>query len=147
MKIAERCWGELTSLPPAGKQSFLLLWFCWLITLNSYKYFMQFYPACAQTIFPDWTESLLVSTFFQMCSLCLIKYTISSSDPNAMFAHYFEFFFLTDSFSLAVLFLGMFVCIFLAFFDTCHSYKMPLMNHNNPLCIFSLLRLCGKPNI
>lgn len=102
------------------------------------------YPAHAQATFPDWRESVLVSIFFQMYSSCLIKYTVSYSDPHAMFAHYFEFFFLTDSLSLAVLFLGMFVCIFPALSDTCRSYWMLSMNHNNPLCIFSLLRLCGK---
>jgi len=31
-----------------------------------------------------------------------------------MFAHYFEFFFLTDSHNLAVLFLGMFVRVYFA---------------------------------
>ena len=66
---------------------------------------------------------------------------------NTMFAHYFEFLFFTDSPSLAASLLVIFVCIFLAFFDTCRSYKMLLMNQNNPLCRFSLLMLCGKPNV
>lgn len=89
------------------------------------------YPA--QATFPDWRESVLVSIFFQMYSSCLIKYTVSYSDPHAMFAHYFEFFFLTDSLSLAVLFLGMFVCIFPALSDTCRSYWMLSMNHNKTI--------------
>lgn len=61
---------------------------------------------------------------FEIYTLCLMKYDMQSSNPNAMFAYHFENFFLTDLLSLAVLFLGMFVCIMLALFNTCHCYKM-----------------------
>lgn len=149
MKIAERCWSELELISFSAT--------CWeavifialvLLIDNQIVISISLGPVLlVSDNFSCLDRNVTNLNIFKMDSLCLTKWPIPSSDPSAIFAHYFGLFFLTDSLSLAILFLAMFACIFLTLFDTGHSYKMLLMKQINRLRIFSLLKLCGKPNV